>query len=241
MRGRAVASFTGREHMEAKRMTTDDTGLLLPQDGEQPHYTVPGQSRGRTGPGRHRGPGHTTIVTERFPRWFGIASSLGAGMVVALIPSDKFPNQVKHLPGPGIATYLALVTIATVVGCFRGWRMALVMDQHGATIRNYFRTYRFGWPEVNCLADGSAYGGAGGWQWALGLMLHDGRTITATGTMASGPRRIPEMLTVIRQGAERYAVPAELTGEAARRGSRLTIRLMLAAFVLLASWLGVNS
>lgn len=103
------------------------------------------------------------------------------------------------------------------------------------------RERRFGWPEVNSLADGSAYAGAGGWQWALSLMLHDGRTITATGTMASGSHRIPEMLTVIRQGAERYAIPAELTGEAIRRGSRLTIRLMLPAVVLLASWLGVNS
>jgi len=222
-------------------MTTDETGLLLPKGGEQPQYTVPGQPRGRTGPGRHRGPGRTTIVAERFPRWFGIALTLAAGVVVALIPWQKFPNQVKHLPVPGIATYLALVTIATVVGCFRGWRMGLVMDQHGATIRNYLRSYRFGWHEVNCLADGSAYGGAGGWQWALSLMLHDGRTITATGTMASGSRRIPKMLTVIRQGAERYAIPAELTGEAVRRGSRLTIRLGLVALVVLASWLGVNS
>ncbi len=72
-------------------------------------------------------------------------------------------------------------------------------------------------------------------------MLHDGRTITATGTMASGPRRIPKMLTVIRQGAERYAIPAELTGEAVRRGSRWFIRLALAALVLIGAWLGVNS
>jgi hypothetical protein len=124
---------------------------------------------------------------------------------------------------------------ATVVGCFRGWRTGLVMDQHGATVRNYFRTYRFGWPEVNRLADGSAYGGAGGWQWALSLMLHDGRTVTATGTMASKPRRIPELLTVIRPGAERYAIPAELTGEAVQQGSRLLVRLALAALVLIAS------
>ncbi len=148
-------------------MTTHDTGLPLPRHDEQPQYTVPGQPRGRTGPGRHRGPGRTTVVAERFPRWFGIALTLAAGVVVALIPWDKFPNQIKHIPVPGIATYLALVTTATVAGCFRGWRMGLVMDQHGATIRNYFRSYRFGWPKVNCLTDGSAYGGAGGWQWAL--------------------------------------------------------------------------
>ncbi len=161
--------------------------------------------------------------------------------MVALIPSTKFPNQVKHLPVPGMATYLALVTIATVMGCFRSWRMGLVMDQHGATIRNYFRSFRFGWPEVNRLEDGSAYAGADGWKWALSLMLHDGRAVTATGTMASGPRRMPEVLAVIGQAAERYAVPAELTGNAVPRGSRWLIRLALMALVLIAAWLRANS
>ena len=197
--------------------------------------------RGQTGPGRHRGPGQTTIVAERRPRWAAIFLTLVGGVVVALIPSTKFPNQVKHLPVPGIATYLAIVTIATVVGCFRSWRMGLVMDQHGATIRNYFRTFRFGWPEVNCLADGSAYAGADGWKWALSLRLHDGRAVTATGTMASGPRRMPEVLAVIGQAAERYAVPAELTGNAVPRGSRWLIRLALMALVLIAAWLRANS
>lgn len=222
-------------------MTIDDTGVPLPRHDEQPQDTVAGRPRGRTGPGRHRGQGDTTIVAERRPRWEEMAFTLLAGVVVALIPWVKFPNQVKHLPVPGIAAYLALVTIATVVGCFRGWRMGLVMDQHGATIRNYFWTYRLGWPEVDCLADGSCYAGADGWKWALSLMLHDGRTVTAIGTRTSGPRRMPEVLTVIGQGAERYAIPAELTGNAVRRGSRWFVRLGLMALVLIAAWLGVNS
>jgi len=230
--------FTGRGH---KSMTTDETGPALPRHDEQLRDTVPGQPRGRTGPGRHRGPGQTTIVAERRPRWAAIFLTLAGGVVVALIPSTKFPNQVKHLPVPGIATYLALVTIATVAGCFRSWRMGVMMDQHDVTIRNYFRTYRFGWPEVDCLADGSAYAGADGWKWALSLMLRDGRTITATGTMASGTRRIPQMLTVIRQDAECYAIPAELTGEAVRRGSRWLIRLALMVLVLIAAWLRAKS
>jgi hypothetical protein len=222
-------------------MTTDHTGSPLPRHDEHLQDTVPGQPRGQTGPGRHHGPGQTTIVAERRPRWAAIFLTLVGGVVVALIPSTKFPNQVKHLPVPGMATYLALVTIATVVGCFRSWRMGLVMDQHGATIRNYFRTFRFVWPEVNCQADGSAYAGADGWKWALSLMLHDGRAVTATGTMASGPRRMPEVLAVIGQAAERYAVPAELTGNAVPRGSRWLIRLALMALVLIAAWLRANS
>ena len=222
-------------------MTTDDTGSPLPRHDEQLQDTAPGQPRGQTGLGRHRGPGQTTIVAEHRPRWAVIFLTLVGGVVVALIPWTKFPNQVKHLPVPGMATYLAFVTIATVVGCFRSWRMGLVMDQHGATIRNYFRTSRFGWREVNCLADGSAYAGADGWKWALSLMLHDGRAVTATGTMASGPRRVPEVLAVIGQAAERYAVPAELTGNAVPRGSRWLIRLALMALALIAAWLRANS
>jgi hypothetical protein len=72
-------------------------------------------------------------------------------------------------------------------------------------------------------------------------MLHDGRAVTATGTMTSGPRRMPEVLAVIGQAAERYAVPAELTGNAVPRGSRWLIRLTLMALVLIAAWLRANS
>jgi hypothetical protein len=84
---------------ERKSMTTDDTALPLPRHDEQLQDTVPGQPRGCSGPGRHRGPGRTTIVAERFPRWFGIGASLLAGLVVALIPWDKFPGQGRAPPG----------------------------------------------------------------------------------------------------------------------------------------------
>lgn len=124
--------------------------------------------------------------------------------------SDPF----THFPVPGVAAYLAVVTTAVIVGCFRGWRIGLLMDQHGLTVRNYFRSYRFGWPEVKCFADGSAHCGESGWVWALSIMLHDGRAVTAGGTMASGRGCIPPGLAAIRQAAERYAIPGGLTGKA---------------------------
>jgi hypothetical protein len=71
-------------------------------------------------------------------------------------------------------------------------------------------------------------------------MLHDVRTVTAAGTRTSGPRRMPKVLTVIGQGAGRYAIPAELTGNAVWRGSRWLVRLGLMAWALAAAWLGVN-
>jgi hypothetical protein len=71
-------------------------------------------------------------------------------------------------------------------------------------------------------------------------MLRDGRTVTASGTMASRPPRVAEMLAIIKQGTDRYAIPAELTGDATRRGSRWFVRLAVLALILAGSWLGVN-
>jgi len=51
---------------------------------------------------------------------------------------------------------------------------------------------------------------------------------------------MPKVLTVIGQGAGRYAIPAELTGNAVWRGSRWLVRLGLMAWALAAAWLGVN-
>ena len=39
-----------------------------------------------------------TAVTERFLRWSAITLTLVIDVVVALAPSDKFPNRVKHIP-----------------------------------------------------------------------------------------------------------------------------------------------
>src|SRR5271156_1099815 len=99
------------------------------------------------------GRGLTTGVAERYPRWTAIFLTLFAGVMVVLLPLEKFPDRVKHDPVPAVAAYLILATIAVIVGCFRGWRMGLLIDQHGVTVRNYFRSYRFGWSEVKCFTD----------------------------------------------------------------------------------------
>jgi hypothetical protein len=51
-------------------------------------------------------------------------------------------------------------------------------------------------------------------------VLRDGRVVTASGTSGGKRDARPETLAAIRQAAERYAIPAELTGTAAKRGSR---------------------
>jgi hypothetical protein len=127
------------------------------------------------------------------------------------------PQWVQHAPVPAVVTYLVIVAAALIWGCFRGWRIGLGVDEDGVTVRNFFRTHRFGWPEVSCFADGSAFGGQSEHWWALRVVLRDGRAVTARGTTRSGPPT-PKTLAAIRQAAERYQIPAELTGTVMRRG-----------------------
>jgi hypothetical protein len=144
---------------------------------------------------------------------------------------------------PGFAAYLVIVVAAVIWGCFRSWRMELRMDNRGVTVRNYFRTYRIGWPEVSCFTDGAVYAGAAGRQWALSVVRRNGRVVTACctscGTWRSGPPR-DETLTAIWQGAERHGIPASaVTGHAKGRGGWLTAVLFVAALGL--AWLfGAN-
>jgi Bacterial PH domain len=91
----------------------------------------------------------------------------------------------------------------------------LRFDDQGVTVRNVFRTYRIGWAEVRRFTDGSVGGGTpeggGGGQWALRVVLHNGRTVTAKATKAwtVAPSKT---LVAIGQAAERYDIPADLTG-----------------------------
>ncbi len=90
--------------------------------------------------------------------------------------------------------------------------MELRMDERGVTIRNVVRTYRFAWPEVSRFADRfvSGLSHVGVRTWVLMIVPHGGRAVTAWATIRAAPDA--EMLTDIRQAAERYDLPAELTG-----------------------------
>jgi hypothetical protein len=164
--------------------------------------------------------GTITFLAERAPRWFAIIVTALFG-VCALFPfiAGKYlmvrsPKWVAHVPGAAIAVSLALVVVAVTWGCSRGWRMGLHVDHNGVTVRNYFRTYRVGWLEVNSFADASIcpfllinneqY-------WALSVLMRSGDAITASST-ARLRRARPEMLTAIGQVAECYGIAADLTG-----------------------------
>src|SRR6266576_6494087 len=106
---------------------------------------------------RGDGPGAATIATGE-PRILAILSTFAACFFAGVWVIDG-AQWVQHAPMPAVVTYLVIVAAALIWGCFRGWRIGLGVDEDGVTVRNFFRTHRFGWPEVSCFADGSAFGG----------------------------------------------------------------------------------
>jgi Protein of unknown function (DUF2510) len=165
------------------------------------------------------GSGAITIA-ERYPRWSAVIFT----PLVALLPGLLFmQNSPTLLPSGHLlaaVAYLVIAVALSIWGCSRGWRIRLRLGDDGVTVRNYRHTYRIGWPEVRCFADGSVNGGSDGRLWALGIVLRDGRVVTASATARGKRDARPATLTAIRQAAERYTVPAELTGTATKRGSR---------------------
>ena len=186
-----------------------------------------------------QGPEVPIVVAERTPRWEAIIGTVICGGIAVFAPPYKFPHLVKHVPVPGVVAYLGLIAATTIWGCSRGWRMGVRMDDFGITVRNYFRTYRIGWPEVLRLADGAGpvpEGGRAGW--ALSVVLHGGQAVTASGTTRLAPRR--ETLTAIGHVAEVRAIPADLTGVATKRSFRV-FYLAGAALLAVLSWIGGSS
>jgi hypothetical protein len=136
-----------------------------------------------------------------------------AGTTLLVAGLDSL-GWAKHALVPAVAAYLA------VAGLVVTWRICLSgvrFDDQGITVRNFFRTYRLSWPEVSEFTDGAASLGEET-LWALKIMLRDGRTVTAAGTMRMERkrkgdfRRQSAVMTAIEQVAARYQIPVRLTG-----------------------------
>lgn len=140
------------------------------------------------------------VIAEPYSRWVPMVITLGAFVPGFLLT--------------GVLADAAFVAGAAVLiwGWSRAWRMGLRLDDHGVTVRNFFRTYRISWAELRCFADGWVSLGESGRLWALQAVRRDGRVITAKGTSRGKGTARPETLAAIQQAAERYAVPAVLTG-----------------------------
>jgi hypothetical protein len=148
--------------------------------------------------------------------WHRLDTALLVGLGDVLAVSSVFA-WARHAPVAAVVAYLAVVAAASVWLLARGWRLGVRFDERGLTVRKFLKTYRFGWPEVSHFADGSTLAGEGQAGWALAVVLRDERVITTrlAGLAGAGS---PKRLAAVRQAADRYQVPAELTGQAALRG-----------------------
>jgi hypothetical protein len=154
------------------------------------------------------------MIAERSPRWMAMIMTVLLAVLPGLEVMQNSPDVLPRGHVPAAVAYLAAAAAVSIWGCWRGWRLRLRLDDHGVTVRNFFHSYKFGWPEVRRFADGSVNGGNAGRLWALSVALNDGRVITASGTSRGKRDARPETLTAIRQAAEHHAIPVALTGTA---------------------------
>jgi hypothetical protein len=146
---------------------------------------------------------------------FTVLPFLGVGLSLSLPPGQHVLGAAVTLAG------IAVVIWGCVWGCVRGWRMGVRLDDSGVMVRNFLGAYRFSWAEVRRFADGLIHEtGQNGssYFWALQVVSHDGRVVTAKGTARKKGAR-PKTLAAIGQAAARHSVPAALTGIAMKGGS----------------------
>ena len=159
------------------------------------------------------------VIAERSRRWLAMIMTVLLAFLPGLELMRNSPTLLPRGHVPDAVAYLVAAVSVSIWGCWRGWRMGLRLDDQGVTVRNFFHSYQFGWPEVRRFADGSVNGGNDGRLWALSVVLNDGRVITASGTSRGRRDARPQALTEIRQAAERHAIPVALTGTAMKQGS----------------------
>jgi hypothetical protein len=117
---------------------------------------------------------------------------------------------LKHPPVLAIVGYLVVVVSAVVWTSYRAWCFGVRFDDDGVTVWNYFRSGRASWRKVASFADGTTNGR----NWALKVLLRDGRVLTATATRA--PAASPDILAAAKEAAALHGVPAQLTGMGAK-------------------------
>jgi hypothetical protein len=153
-----------------------------------------------------------TRVTDGRQRLAGVVTGhvFGYGWLLYIWPIPVLANRVAPWPIP--AAYLVLVTVLVVACYYRASRVALVVSDSGLVVRNFLRSRRLGWAEVARLVDGCAWGD----DWALTILLTDGRGVTSAAAVSTRLAN-PGWLTRLAEQAARHDVPADLSGIAAWR------------------------
>jgi len=99
-------------------------------------------------------------------------------------------------------------TSGSVTICSRG-RSSVFADDLGVTVRGLGRARRFAWSDISHFADGIK-SAEHGYLWVLDIVLRTGRTRRVQCTRA--PSAAPQTLAAVRLVADRYGIPADLTG-----------------------------
>jgi len=120
--------------------------------------------------------------------------------------------------GWGGRPVLVLLTMATVVGAWRSWRVRFRLGPDGVLIRNGFWTTRLRLDEVSDLLDARVRGGEGGPQWALGVARTEGTPVASTATAFWALRTVATLaareafIQNLRVCAKAYGLPVSATG-----------------------------
>lgn len=162
------------------------------------------------------------VIVDRFHRQLAVVSAFGGVLVAGSVVWGWRSFWLG--PGHPVAAALSAVALAGTVAAWlwlwaRVWRTAVQFGAYGVVVRNFLHTDQISRPEVRCFADGSARGEGAERLWALRVVCHDGREVTAEGTARRKQAEAdPGILAAVRQAAERHHVPAELTGQAVPPG-----------------------
>lgn len=111
----------------------------------------------------------------------GFAATFG---LLAILRRQELARSVQDV-APAFVALMVLLVAASVWAVRRVWRMGLRIDDEGVTIRNFRRTYLLGWHHVSHFQDGIGRHKETTPQWALSVVLRDGRAVVVRDVMVS--------------------------------------------------------
>jgi hypothetical protein len=144
--------------------------------------------------------------------WVPVTLVAWAVLVNLLVPEDAIDPVL-------IPTGIAIV----LWGLWRAWRIALILDEHGLAARNFFRTYRARWDDVEEITAMNAHGPFGS---ALGFSLKEQgligkKAIAAQAGLAGGASESKRRcLDLLRDIAQQHGIRFMLTLEGSTFRSR---------------------
>ncbi len=150
----------------------------------------------------------TLRVNERGSRTAVAVGKACLGILPAALLLQNGAKAVFVVPVAAVGLAYALVWIV------RGLRMEFVAGPDGITIRDAQKTLRLTWSEVDSFVDAFIPVNQGRAQWALGVKTTSGEVILAQMTANGKPQGRASTVQALRTVAWRYAIGAQLTGEA---------------------------